>query len=548
MHVDRNISFFIRRGAILMSDILYLQRYLTVFAYVASWLLLSIISFELFASEKPRQNILWLWIDDQSPWYGVYGDKLAQTPNLDSLAAEGVVFERAYAPNPVCSSSRSALITGAYSIRIGTHDHRSGRVSSYQIKLPEGFSTIPGLFRAEGYETFNNGKDDYNFSYSRAELYSINTEESIVWDRGSVKENPSGREAIQQKRQQDRKSQEKTNYGKGPRGGGDWRDVPNNLYFFGQTHLSGGKQIHRDLHQQLIEKGYRPIEASEVVVPPQYPDILEVRRHIANHYNSIQQTDYQLGQTIARLKSDGLWNNTVIFLFSDHGSDLPRSKEYCYVEGLHVPLIVVAPGMTDIVNPGTRRTDIVNLMDVTATSLALAGIQIPDSMDSKNLFAKSYSREYVFSSSDRSANVIDRIRSVIGSRFHYIKNFMTDRPLINWNHREMWALENDDHDSIFLKIRNLANEKKLSTAQAAPYGPRVNHELYDLRADPNEVVNLARDPRYSAQLKEMQNQLSAWIAETDDKGQYPRSQAAWDEIIDRIPSSWLRSPDFAKNN
>ena len=169
-------------------------------------------------------------------------------------------------------------------------------------------------------------------------------------------------------------------------------------------------------------------------------------------------------------------------------------------------------------------------------------------MDSKNLFAKSYSREYVFSSSDRSANLIDRIRSVIGSRFHYIKNFMTDRPLINWNHREMWALENDNHDSIFLKIRNLANEKKLSTAQAAPYGPRVNHELYDLRADPNEVVNLARDPRYSAQLKEMQNQLSAWIAETDDKGQYPRSQAAWDEIIDRIPSSWLRSPDFAKNN
>ncbi len=507
------------------------------------------LSVGLTAKEKNRQNILWLYIDDQSPWYEVYGDTLAQTPNLDALAAEGVVFERAYAPAPVCSPSRSSLITGAYSIRIGAHDHRSGRVPGYHIELPEGFSTLPELFRAKGYQTYNNGKDDYNFSYNRSALYSINTEESLVWAPDSLKEDsPSGKmiKKMKKKSRKDNKSSKKANYGKGPRGGGDWRDVPQESFFFGQTYLSGGKQIHHTLTQQLQSLGYRPIEPSEVRVPPQYPDIPEVRQHIANHYNSISQTDQQLGKTIARLKADGRWRDTVIFIFSDHGSDLPRSKEYCYVEGLHVPLIIVAPGRPDIVSPGSRRTDIVNLMDVTATSLALAGIEVPYFMDSKNLFAEDYSRQYVFSSADRSANVIDRVRSAIGSRYHYIRNFMTDRPLMNWGHREMYALETNNENSSFLKIREMAKNDKLTPVQAAPYRERVAEELYDLKLDPDEVNNLASNPRYKDQLAEMRAEMSVWIKNTDDKGQYPRSQAAMDEILERFPESWLKSPEFKK--
>ena len=141
------------------------------------------------------------------------------------------------------------------------------------------------------------------------------------------------------------------------------------------------------------------------------------------------------------------------------------------------------------------------------------------------------------------SNVIDRVRSVMGERYHYIRNFMIDRPLMNWGHREMISLA-DPEESSFLKIRRLAEQGKLTFAQASPYGPRVPEELYDLQNDPDEVVNLAQDPVHAGQLDAMRRQLENWIVDTDDKGQYPRSKAAWTEITERFPSSWLRSPEF----
>ena len=133
-------------------------------------LLLAILPLSAF-SERP--NILWIDIDDQSPWYNVYGDKTVSTPNLDALANEGVVFERAYAASPVCAPSRSAMITGVYPIRVGTHDMRAGRVPDYQIHLPKEITTVPEMMRKAGYETYNAHKDDYNFAYDRRDLYSF---------------------------------------------------------------------------------------------------------------------------------------------------------------------------------------------------------------------------------------------------------------------------------------------------------------------------------------------------------------------------------------
>jgi arylsulfatase A-like enzyme len=474
-------------------------------------------------AEPKAPNILWINIDDQSPWYGTYGDDLAQTPILDSLAEHGVVFERAYAPSPVCAPSRSAIITGSYSIRTGTHDMRSGRVPEYQIYLPDGVVTLPELFRQGGYETYNSGKDDFNFTYKRSDLYSIRDEAEEA-EEATVGESY-----------------------KGDKGSGDWRDVPDGQSFFGQTSVAGGKMVSDDTPGELQAFGYKPVTPADVRVPPQYPDIPEVRRHIADHYNSVMQTDYQVGQLIDRLRSDGYWENTVVFLFSDHGSDLPRSKEFLYHEGLHVPLIAVAPGMQDLVKPGTRRSDIVNLMDVAATSLRLAGLDVPDFMDSKDMFAQDYSRDFVFSSADRMSNVIDRVRSVMGERYHYIRNFMTDRPLMNWGYREMWGLQDPDAFSS-IKVRQLYEAGMLTPEQAAPYGSRVAEELYDLQNDPDEVVNLAGDPAYEAVLVEMRTQLAAWISDTDDKGQYPRSSAAMKEITDRFPESWLKSPEFTRNS
>ena len=166
-------------------------------------------------------------------------------------------------------------------------------------------------------------------------------------------------------------------------------------------------------------------------------------------------------------------------------------------------------------------------------------------MDARNVFASGYARPVVFSSADRMSNVIDRVRSVMGDRYHYIRNFHTDRPLMNWGHREMLALADPEATS-FLMIRRLAEEGGLTDVQALPYGPRVSEELYDLEQDPNEVVNLAADPTFRTVLESKRAYLDAWLKDTGDKAQYPRSAAAMKEILDRFPQSWLRSPEFSK--
>jgi len=486
-------------------------------------------------------NILWVYIEDQNPWYGCYGDSRAKTPHIDALAGESVVFERAYVPTPVCAPTRSSLITGSYPIRIGAHDMRSSRVPYAQIHLPEGFETVPELFRKAGYATFNTGKDDYNFVYDRSKLYSIDASASKSGGGKGKAATGKGKGATGGKGP---KAKPAKGSWKGPLGGGHWRDVPKGVPFFGQYQWTGGKNLGGS---QLRAMGLTPTDPAQVTVPPQYPDIPGVRRAIAQHLDTMLITDYQVGQLVADLKADGLWENTAIFLFSDHGSDLPRSKEFCYAEGLHVPLLVRAPGMESIVKPGSRRSDLVSLMDVSATSLALAGIDTPRYMDARDLFAPAYRRDYVFSSGDRMSNTIDRVRSVMGKRYHYIRNFMTDRPLMQWGHREMLGQTGGkrfNKYAYFITIREMFEQGKLTPAQAAPYGPRPAEELYDLENDPNEVVNLAADPAHKEQLAKMRAALAGWIEDTGDKGQYPRSKESIREVLERYPENWLKGPEF----
>jgi len=453
-----------------------------------------------------QPNILWLFIDDQDPRYGCYGEKLVDTPNIDALAAAGVLFERTYVPAPVCAPTRSALMTGTYPIRSGTHNMRSSRDPSAPIYLPEGVETLPELFRHADYATFNRGKDDYNFVYDRSDLYSIGVVPGLV-------------NAVDWK---------------GLRGQGDWNEVPKGTPFFAQIQPPGGKST-RGLSEKLAAIGATPVAPAVVAVPPQYPDIPEVRHKIADHLNTMQLTDDEVGRLVDRLKAEGLWQNTIIFLFSDHGSDMPRSKEFCYEEGLRVPLIIAAPGMTDTVKPGTIRTDLTSLMDVTATSLALAGLDVPAHMDSKNLFADDYRRDHIYSSRDRCSFTIDRIRSVRGDRYHYIRNFMTDRPLMQWNYRSNLPISR--------KIEAMYAIGELTPAQALPYGERPSEELYDMHKDPHQTMNLANDPAHEEVLEEMRGLLADWITDTGDKGQYPESRVALQAVKNRF-GGYARGPEF----
>jgi arylsulfatase A-like enzyme len=462
-----------------------------------------------------RPNILWIYIEDQDPRYGCYGEPLVDTPNIDSLAEQGIVFERAYSPAPVCSPSRSAVLTGSYAIRVGVHVQRSSRFPGEEIYLPEDVKTVPELFREAGYFTFNRGKDDYNFDYDRSQLYST----------GNNARDPGAMKGVQA-------------------GGGDWRECPPGTPFFAQMQTNGGKHGYslKGVASIMTKLGVAEpvlVNPDDVTVPPQYPDTPEMRTMVAAQLSTMLASDLEVGQMLDHLKEEGHWGNTIIFLVSDHGALFPRAKQMCYEEGLHVPLIIAAPDMVNLqqlIPAASRHSEAVATLDIAATSLELAGIPVPDYMDSANMLGPDSKREHIFAARDRCEWVVDRTRSVIGDRYHYIKNYMTDRPLAQSNYRSGWPA--------FVKTREMYERGELTPAQALPYGPRPAEELYDLQEDPHELVNLAEDADHQQILIERRKLVEEWVEDTDDKGQYPEQRAALEITKKQFPQMCI-DPIFA---
>ena len=421
------------------------------------------------AAEPSRPNILWLYVEDMNDWMGCYGDKIIKTPSIDSLAANGVRFDRAYMPAGVCSATRSALITGTMQTTFGIHNHRSSRDNSAgrfpslgMISLPENVLTVPELFRKAGYFTYNKGKDDYNFVYDRSRLYS---------------------------------------------GANHWRSRKKGQPFFAQIQMKGGKN-----------KPVKTVDPSKAVVPPYYPDTAIVRREIAHHYDCVLKTDQEVSAILAELKNDGLLENTAIFFFTDHGMRLLRHKQFVYEEGVKVPLVVSWPAGKARIPPGTSRGDLVSGIDISVTSLALAGIAPPAYMEGKDLFAPGYKpRSFVISARDRCDYSIEKIRAVRTDRFRYLRNYLTDRPWMQPQYR--------DPRDYTKEMKTLYAQGKLNKTQARFMAARKPaEELYDHLNDPHEIDNLAGKPEFASQLEAHRKLLASWIAETGDKGLAPESE------------------------
>jgi arylsulfatase A-like enzyme len=245
-----------------------------------------------------------------------------------------------------------------------------------------------------------------------------------------------------------------------------------------------------------------------------------VREDWAQHLDSAWITDDEVGDILEHLRTDGLLENTVVFFFSDHGMRLWRHKQFCYDGGLHVPFIMSWPGNPQkLGGEGSLREDLVSGLDIAATSLALADIEIPDTMESRDLFARGFEpRECVISARDRCDYTIDRIRTIRTKRFRYIRNFLTDRPYMQPNYRDAWEITQT--------MRKLHAEGGLDVIQDRFWSDeRPLEELYDLQNDPHEIDNLAGRPEFVPELERHRNILEHWIRETDDKGQYPEDAA-----------------------
>lgn len=443
------------------------------------------------APPTSRPNILWIYLEDVSGWFGCYGERLIETPHLDALAERGVRFTRYYATAGVCSASRSAVITGMMQTSIGAHHHRSGRadfrgqdMGEYdRIDLPDSVVPLPIRLRAVGYWTFNDGgKDDYNFEWSPTEFYDDVNPKEFGPDRFLS--------------------------------GASLKDKPNGVPFFGQVQLAGGK---------LGKRAAPVIDPTHVAVPPYYPDIPAVRKEIAHHYDCVVETDRQVGQIVAYLNREGLTDSTVIIVVSDHGMGLHRHKQFLYEGGIRMPLIVTGPGVA----AGRVRDDLVTGVDITAATLAVAGQDIPPSMEGRDFMADDHRpREFIVAARDRCDWTIDRIRAVVTPRYKYLRNDFPDRPYLQSNYRDVWPVSR--------AIRAAQAAGVLNATQLAFYGDaRPVEELYDLHADPYELENLAENPAHADALADHRRRLAEWIEATGDRGQQPESEAGLRCVLKR---------------
>src|SRR5882724_8216098 len=416
-----------------------------------------ILVFSFFLSTQAQQkkpNIIWIVCEDISPFISAYGNKEIKTPNIDQLAKEGVRYNYVYTTAGVCAPSRSSIITGMYQTSIGTMhmrtigDPKYQPVPSYSAVIPDYVKCFSQILRKAGYYCTNNEKQDYQF-----------IPPVTVWDEN------------------------------GP--AASFRNRPKEKPFFSVFNLA-------ITHESMlwIRKDSFLVDPDKLSVPPIYPNTITAKQGIARLFTNIEIMDKQVGEIIQMLKDDGLYNNTIIFFYSDHGGALPWMKREILERGTHIPFVVRFPGGK---NAGTVNNDLVSSVDFAPTILSLAGINVPSYMQGQAFLGTEKSkrpRKYVFAGRDRMDTEYDRVRMVRDTRYRYIYNYMPEKKYYQ-------DIEFRLSIHLIKEIIQWRDEKKLDAVQASWFKTKPVEELYDVETDPYELNNLVHDPLYADKLKEM---------------------------------------------
>jgi arylsulfatase A-like enzyme/pimeloyl-ACP methyl ester carboxylesterase len=432
--------------------------------------------------QSQRPNILWIVPEDLGQEFSCYGNPDVTTPHVDRLAAEGRLYRNAFSTSPVCSPSRSALITGMYQTSIGAHHHRSHRHDGYQ--LPQAVKLVPERLREAGYFCaqivhFPDGagikgspKTDWNFTAPEG-----------VWDSHA------------------------------------WSDLKNHEPFFAMINMG-------EAHRPYRSKAGPDVDPDQVTsLPPYVADHPLARRDWADYLETIQSLDAKIGVILRLLEEDGLAPNTLVAFLGDHGREDFRAKASAFDGGYRVPFIIRWPGH---VAPGSTADELVSLIDLSASTLALAGLSTAEVHGLPFLVEGAPAREFVFMARDRIEESMDRVRMVFDGRYRYIRNLLPDQP--HFIDRAYY----DRTNPVRGLMRQLFADGELTPEQAKVFAPRrPDEEFYDLQTDPYELHNLMSSvlidaPPPEAALFRMQAALDEWIVESGDMGAEPEDPDAVD--------------------
>ena len=461
-----------------------------------------------------RQNILVIISDDHGQDLGVYGNPAIRTPNLDSLAGDGVLFTHAFATTASCSASRSVILTGLHNHRTGQygHTHDYHHFASY-----DHVRSLPNLLGEAGYRTAIIGK------HHVAPVAAFAFETVLPGaGRNVVAMAERTREFL---------------------AADDER--PFFLYFATHDPHRGGKYL-PDGSQAPIEDttiaddfgnprgGFEGVEEvsfapSEVIVPEFLPDNAAARAELVEYYRAVSRLDQGVGRLLEILREVGHYDDTLILYLSDHGIAFPGAKTTTYEPGLRSPLIVRRPGSKrrGLVNPA-----MISWVDITPTLLDFAGVEAPtyDRLVSTprlrvQMPAKHglHGRSFLPILEQDDPEGWDEIYA--SHTFHEIQMYYPMRVVRGRRYKLIWNIA---HPLPFPFATDLWESATWQAAyQQGPkamYGVRTvdaylhrpKYELYDLEADPLEATNLAEDPEHAAVLAEYEAKLVDFQKRTED--------------------------------
>ena len=516
--------------------------------------LILVVSFAHAQAEDHRPNILFFFADDWGRYASIYADKdkpslndVISTPNIDRIGREGVVFNNAFVPVASCSPCRASLATGRHFWNCGSNAFLNTKGSNWDghdnpmKSLPK----FGDLLRDSGYFVQRSRKT-FAFTQSRSNS-AIKSFGKVPYERYGLYVGTATNDQERQQRHDEVVENSRREMQRILRG------TPEGQPFF---FVFGSINVHRP-YTPDSGKELWGIESDSLkgLIPKFLPDVHDVRRDFSDYLGEVLALDLMLGVMLEELEASGELDNTVIVLSGDHGiPGIPRGKTNCYDLATQVPLLVRWPKG---ISAGRRVNDFVSIMDVGPTFLELTGSKPPASMDGCSFLPQLLSKKDGWVDPKRDSVIIGRERHyynarpgnlpypmrAVRTRDHlYIKNFKPER----------WPMGNP-YDAAELTDSNALYEMGLSTMpsyrdldgsltkawmmsqRGSPHDkelfsltmdPRPSEELYDLKNDPDQLVNLAANSQHASILNVLRGRVEEVMNDTND----PRLEDAFDQL------------------
>ncbi len=456
-------------------------------------LLVALVSCVSPAPELPtsiRPNVLFMIADDWSyPHAGDLGDPVVRTPTFDWIARSGVLFHNAYCASPSCSPSRASMLTGKY-------PHELGAGGNLWSVYPSNQGNFVDQLRTHGYFTGSSRKGWGPGDYKRA----------------GYENNPAGQSYSDFKSFYDQKPSEQP-------------------FFF----WFGSSDPHRIYETNTgVRSGMDP---DKVIVPPFLPDVPCVRNDILDYYYEVERFDRECGNIIDFLTSKGELENTLVVITSDNGMPFPRAKANLYDFGTRMPLAIC---WLSALRPNQIVQDFVSHVDLAPTIMEAAQVPIPDDISGSSLLpdqSSNWVRDKVFIERERHANVRKGdlsypMRAIRTHEYLYIRNFEPDRWPAGDPETYISVGQYGDVDNSISKFLIMAMENKKMSPDlfSLTFAKRPAEELYDVREDPGNLINLASNASHESARRELSKELESWMISTNDPRAADPRTIYWDTV------------------